>query len=184
MPSSYGTPESTPTTDEASPVSTIARVESTVPPATTMRPVPEGAIVVSSPSELPNENGTKRPMVTVTDEEVANLEAYLQSGFGLVHDDGRDGDGRRVLVVNATRVPGWAGSADRDAALRLITKALTRAGAEGEAGRLAHLGMATALEYLDRREAALAELDEVVEDGEADAALERRRDRLRARRAP
>ena len=125
-------PDSTPTTDEASPASTIARVESTVPAATTMRPVPEGAIVVSSPSELPNENGTKRPMVTVTDEEVANLEAYLQSGFGLVHDDGRDGDGRRVLVVNATRVPGWAGSADRDAALRLITKALTRAGAEGE----------------------------------------------------
>ena len=58
-----------------------------------------------------------------------------------------------------------------------------RAGADGEAKRLAHLGMATALEYLDRREAALAELDEVVEDGEADAALKRRRNRLRARRA-
>ena len=43
--------------------------------------------------------------------------------------------------------------------------------------------MSTALEYLDRREAALAELDEVVEDGEADAALKRRRNRLRARRA-
>ena len=57
-----------------------------------------------------------------------------------------------------------------------------RAGAQGEAGRLAHLGMATALEYLDRREAALAELEEVVEDGEADAALKRRRNRLRARR--
>ena len=57
-----------------------------------------------------------------------------------------------------------------------------RSGAEGEARRLAHLGMATALEYLDRREAALAELDEVVEDGEADAALKRRRNRLRARR--
>lgn len=58
-----------------------------------------------------------------------------------------------------------------------------RAGASGEARRLAHLGMATALEYLDRRDAALAELDEVAEDGEADAALERRRNRLRARRA-
>ena len=57
-----------------------------------------------------------------------------------------------------------------------------RAGADGEAKRLAHLGMATALEYLDRREAALAELEEVVEDGEADAALKRRRNRLRARR--
>ena len=59
-----------------------------------------------------------------------------------------------------------------------------RAGADGEAGRLAHLGMATTLEYLDRREAALAELDEVLEEGDADAALERRRARLRARRAP
>jgi hypothetical protein len=42
--------------------------------------------------------------------------------------------------------------------------------------------MATALEYLDRREAALAELDEAVEEGEMDAALQRRRNRLRARR--
>ncbi len=58
-----------------------------------------------------------------------------------------------------------------------------RAGASGEAKRLAHLGMATALEYLDRREAALAELEEIVEDGEADAALKRRRDRLLARHA-
>lgn len=57
-----------------------------------------------------------------------------------------------------------------------------RAGAAGEARRLAHLGMATALEYLDRREAALAELDEAVEEGEMDAALQRRRNRLRARR--
>jgi len=45
------------------------------------------------------------------------------------------------------------------------------------------LGMATALEYLDRRDAALAELEEVVEEGEIDAAIQRRRDRLRARRA-
>jgi len=58
-----------------------------------------------------------------------------------------------------------------------------RAGADGEARRLAHLGMATALEYLDRRDAALAELEEVVEEGEIDAAIQRRRDRLRARRA-
>ncbi len=58
-----------------------------------------------------------------------------------------------------------------------------RAGADGEAKRLAHLGMATALEYLDRREAALAELEEIVEDGEADAALKRRRNRLLARHA-
>ena len=58
-----------------------------------------------------------------------------------------------------------------------------RAGADQEAQRLAQLGMATALEYLDRRDAALAELDEALEDGDADAALERRRERLRARRA-
>jgi len=57
-----------------------------------------------------------------------------------------------------------------------------RAGADQEAQRLAQLGMATALEYLDRRDAALAELDEALEDGDADAALERRRERLRARR--
>ena len=57
-----------------------------------------------------------------------------------------------------------------------------RDGAEGEARRLAKLGMATALEYLDRREQALAELDDVVEDGNADAALQRRRKRLQARR--
>jgi tetratricopeptide (TPR) repeat protein len=66
--------------------------------------------------------------------------------------------------------------ADYDAAFR--------AGAGVEAGRLAHLGMATALEYLDRRDAALAELDEALEDGDIDAALQRRRNRLRARRSP
>ena len=59
-----------------------------------------------------------------------------------------------------------------------------RAGAEGESRRLAHLGMATALEYLDRHEAALAELDEALEFGDTDAALLRRRNRLRARRTP
>ena len=58
-----------------------------------------------------------------------------------------------------------------------------RAGADGEARRLAHLGMATALEYLDRRDAALAELDEALEEGESDAAIQRRRNRLRARRS-
>ena len=58
-----------------------------------------------------------------------------------------------------------------------------RAGADGEARRLAHLGMATALEYLYRRDAALAELDEALEEGESDAAIQRRRNRLRARRS-
>ena len=51
--------------------------------------------------------------------------------------------------IHLQRDPAQAYS-DYDAAFRV--------GAEGEAGRLAHLGMATALEYLDRREAAPAEL--------------------------
>ncbi len=59
-----------------------------------------------------------------------------------------------------------------------------RAGATGEDKHLARLGMATALEHLDRREQALAELEEAAEDGLNDAALRRRRTRLRARRAP
>jgi hypothetical protein len=59
-----------------------------------------------------------------------------------------------------------------------------RAGATGEDRRLARLGMATALEHLDRREQALAELEEAAEEGMSDAALRRRRQRLRARRNP
>lgn len=59
-----------------------------------------------------------------------------------------------------------------------------RAGATGEDKRLARLGMATALEHLDRREQALAELEGAAEDGLSDAALWRRRNRLRARRNP
>ena len=58
-----------------------------------------------------------------------------------------------------------------------------RAGASGEAKRLAQLGMATALEYLDRREQALAELEDARDEGVTDAALQRRRDRLWARRS-
>ena len=59
-----------------------------------------------------------------------------------------------------------------------------RAGATGEDKRLARLGMATALEQLDRREQALAELEEAAEEGMSDAALRRRRARLQARRNP
>ena len=58
-----------------------------------------------------------------------------------------------------------------------------RAGASDKEKRLARLGMATALEYLDRREQALAELEDAREDGVTDAALERRRGRLWARRS-
>ena len=48
-----------------------------------------------------------------TDEDYARLDAYLTTGFGLVHADGRDGEGRTVVTINATRIPGWAGGADR-----------------------------------------------------------------------
>jgi len=45
--------------------------------------------------------------------------------------------------------------------------------------RVARLGVATALERLEGREAALAEVDEAIAETGADASLERRRDRLR-----
>lgn len=75
---------------------------------------------------------TARPAATATDEDYARLDAYLSSGFGLVHDDGRDAEGRAVVTVNATRIPGWAGSADRDNAMNLIVKTLDRAATAGE----------------------------------------------------
>lgn len=68
----------------------------------------------------------------VTDEDVALLDAYLRSGFGLVHADGRDSEGRIVVTINATRIPGWAGSADRDNALQHIVHALGGAADEGK----------------------------------------------------
>ncbi|CEF97812.1 CRAL-TRIO domain [Ostreococcus tauri] len=62
-----------------------------------------------------------------TDEDYARLDAYLTTGFGLVHADGRDGEGRTVVTINATRIPGWAGGADRERALKLIVRALAGA---------------------------------------------------------
>jgi tetratricopeptide (TPR) repeat protein len=46
--------------------------------------------------------------------------------------------------------------------------------------RVARLGVATALERLEGREAALAEVDEAIAESGPDVALERRRERLRA----
>ena len=46
--------------------------------------------------------------------------------------------------------------------------------------RVARLGVATALERLEGREAALAEVDEAIAESGPDVSLERRRDRLRA----
>lgn len=101
------------------------------------RPIPEGAIVLT---ELPNNNGTTRPECVVTDEEVARLEEYLVTGFGLVHADGIDGEGLAVVTVNATRIPGWAGSADRDAALKRIVKVLEETAAKGDYNVVIYFG--------------------------------------------
>lgn len=59
-----------------------------------------------------------------------------------------------------------------------------RDGATGEDARLARLGMATALERLDQRDVALAELDSAADAGVDDASLRLRRQRLRARTSP
>ena len=75
---------------------------------------------------------TERPQQTATDEDYARLDAYLSTGFGLVHADGKDGEGRTVVTVNATRIPGWAGSADRDNSMNLIINTLERVAAAGE----------------------------------------------------
>jgi len=101
------------------------------------RPIPEGAVVLT---ELPNNNGTTRPECVVTDEEVARLEEYLVTGFGLVHADGADGEGLAVVTVNATRIPGWAGSADRDAALKRIVKVLEETAAKGDYNVVIYFG--------------------------------------------
>ena len=77
-------------------------------------------------------NETERPQQTATDEDYARLDAYLSTGFGLVHADGKDGEGRTVVTVNATRIPGWAGSADRDNSMNLIINTLERVAAAGE----------------------------------------------------
>jgi hypothetical protein len=101
------------------------------------RPIPEGAVVLT---ELPNNNGTTRPECVVTDEDVARLEEYLVTGFGLVHADGADGEGLAVVTVNATRIPGWAGSADRDAALKRIVKVLEETAAKGDYNVVIYFG--------------------------------------------
>jgi len=78
--------------------------------------------------------------VAVSDEDVAALEAYLQSGFGLVHADGVDAEGLPVVTVNATRIPGWAGSGDRDRSLKLLTKALVETAEKGDYNVVVYFG--------------------------------------------
>ena len=98
---------------------------------------PQPAVAVSP---KPNDNGTTRPVVDVSDAQVAALEDYLQTGFGLVHDDGVDGEGMPVVTVNATRIPGWAGSGDRARSMQLLTKALTTVAEKGEYSVVVYFG--------------------------------------------
>lgn len=86
------------------------------------------------------DNGTTRPVVDVSDAQVAALEDYLQTGFGLVHDDGVDSEGMPVVTVNATRIPGWAGSGDRARSMQLLTKALTHVAEKGEYSVVVYFG--------------------------------------------
>jgi len=58
----------------------------------------------------------------------------------LVHADGADGEGLAVVTVNATRIPGWAGSADRDAALKRIVKVLEETAAKGDYNVVIYFG--------------------------------------------
>ena len=86
------------------------------------------------------DNGTTRPVVDVSDAQVAALEDYLQTGFGLVHDDGVDSEGVPVVTVNVTRIPGWAGSGDRARSMQLLTKALTHVAEKGEYSVVVYFG--------------------------------------------
>jgi len=100
---------------------------------------PEPAVPVPD-VVLPNDNGTTRPVVDVSDAQVAALEDYLQTGFGLVHDDGVDSEGVPVVTVNVTRIPGWAGSGDRARSMQLLTKALTHVAEKGEYSVVVYFG--------------------------------------------
>jgi hypothetical protein len=100
---------------------------------------PEPAVPVPA-VVLPNDNGTTRPVVDVSDAQVAALEDYLQTGFGLVHDDGVDSEGVPVVTVNVTRIPGWAGSGDRARSMQLLTKALTHVAEKGEYSVVVYFG--------------------------------------------
>jgi tetratricopeptide (TPR) repeat protein len=103
-----------------------------------------------------------------------------------------DADGALAVLTEATaRRPlaarAWLGigrlriADDAAAAYDAYQKALDAAANPPEA-RLARLGMATALEHLEGRDAALAEVDEALAAEGDDPALRRRQERLRAAR--
>jgi tetratricopeptide (TPR) repeat protein len=111
---------------------------------------------------------------------------------GIAFADAGDLDSAHTALSAAASRPDQAVAARlAEGRLHLITDpaqayadydAAFRAGATGDSRRLARLGMATALEHLDRREQALAELDDAVDGSDRGPALRRRRDRLAARR--
>lgn len=72
--------------------------------------------------------------------------------------------------------------ADPATAYESYDRALQSAGRDEATASLARLGMATALERLDGPDAALAVVDNAINEGDGDAALERRRSRLMQRR--
>ncbi len=94
------------------------------------------------------------------------------------------------LLARAAEHPDQAGQAllalarvkladDPAAAYDAYDQAVRALGSASAGGALARLGMATALERLEGREAALAELDEALAGGDVlDASLIRRRQRL------
>ncbi len=86
-------------------------------------------------------------------------------------------------VAAAARIATGRLLLDRDAAraYEAFDEALTDARDDYQ-DDIARLGLVTALERMERRDSALAELDEAVAEGDADEALERRWRRLRAER--
>lgn len=114
----------------------------------------------------------------------------LQAGRALARAE--QPDLAEPVLLAATAYPGAAPAAwlalghihlteDPATAYEQFDAALRAAG-NGPEGRLARLGLATALERLERRDAALAEVDEALAEGDPDPALERRQQRLRQAR--
>ena len=90
---------------------------------------------------------------------------------------------RPSLAVDAWLALGRVRLKERPAEAYAAYDAALRAGASGDDASLARLGLATALERMDRLDAALAELDEAAREGDDDDVLRRRRNRLRSRSA-
>lgn len=97
---------------------------------------------------------------------------------------GADADLRAATAIAAVATDAWLALGRKDLAEDPATAyesydhALQSAGKDEATASLARLGMATALERLDGPDAALAEVDDAINEGDGDAALERRRSRL------